>query len=1012
MEFVDGLTVRQMLRQQGRIEEKTALNIVGAVARALEHAHRHGIIHRDIKPDNIIVSRDGVVKLADLGLARTTEKPDTLTIEGVALGTPYYMAPEQVRATTELDTRTDIYALGATLFHMVTGEFPYDGPKAGAIMAKQIAEPVPAARERNPQVSRACDELIQRMMAKDPADRPQTPAELLEEIRDALAGKVHLRAKPEGRRQTTEDRRQRAHHRQHLPLATRHSAVSPGLVATLAIAAIVLVVALILTLRPKPPATAMPPPPSVPEHRTPITERRRELTAKTPEDARKTAVSPAKPPRKETAPTEVVDDAEAKRRAAEQERIAKERQEAEELRRKAEAALAAYQAESDKVWALFKARDYPEADKLLANLPKAPNLREVIGQVPDLREVTQADLEAAKLLKEFWAAVERGVLARRGKFVSIAGRGGNVEAVRDGQVTLSVGDKQFVQPLLRMDAAQAAALADLKDDERGNLTRAIFLLAEGEKLDDAQRLLAAAGAPPSLPICKARLDRILGHAKARAEARDAEAREAAAQKAWQEIEGLGAAKLSVTGAKRLLALLDEFVHKHEATKAGEAARERIAAMRERASEAAQVEAKLSGYALQFDGDDDDVEVPFVEAHWLKSGVLTVEARFCMEAPARVPAAIVVKRPPRGGPRGGTFIIRLEHDIPVYFIATAAPDRWSSVRGPAVELGRWYHAALSYDGKRLAAYLDGEMVAELLVSRPLLGDECPIHIGRENFDNATFAGRISEVRLWNSVRTPDEIRQNMTRALKRTEQGLVGYWDFTDGKGDLLHDRTRNRAHGKIAGAKWATLEGKPNAGGPAPRAPDGLKAGEWQDLFDGKSLRGWRVVEGANFGADPRVAPRGGMLLFERGGLDVGLRWTDEFPRTDYEVSVEFRLDAVAEGWNVVFPVGDSHCRLVLGGWGGSVVRVDMVDGAEASANRTTRRMRFEAGRWYVLAVRVTQGRIHAWLERDPIIDLPREGHVFSLHQFLEPMKPFGIYVCRTTAAVRNIRLRRLAPGQ
>ncbi|MBM4031317.1 MAG: serine/threonine protein kinase, partial [Planctomycetes bacterium] len=193
MEFVDGTTVKEMIKSKGRLDEKSALNIVGAVARALEHAAKHDIIHRDIKPDNIMVARDGAVKLADLGLARSTEKPDTMTIEGTALGTPYYMAPEQVRAQADIDTRADIYALGATLYHMVTGEQAYTGPNAGAIMARHLADPVPSARDKHPEVSRATDELIQRMMAKDREDRPANPTALLAEVRDALAGKVHLR---------------------------------------------------------------------------------------------------------------------------------------------------------------------------------------------------------------------------------------------------------------------------------------------------------------------------------------------------------------------------------------------------------------------------------------------------------------------------------------------------------------------------------------------------------------------------------------------------------------------------------------------------------------------------------------------------------------------------------------------------------------------------------------------------------------------------------------------------
>ncbi|MBM4037356.1 MAG: DUF1080 domain-containing protein [Planctomycetes bacterium] len=626
MEFVDGTTVKEMIKGQGRLDEKTALSIVGAVARALEHAAKHGIIHRDIKPDNIMVARDGVVKLADLGIARASEKPDTLTTEGVAVGTPHYMAPEQVRGDAELDSRTDIYALGATLYHMVTGDFPFTGPNASAIMAKHMAEPAPVAKEKHPDVSRATSDLIERMMAKDPADRPQTPTELLQEIKDALAGKVHLRAKPAGSRQSAASSRQQAGSSRRPvggvgPLREARPSSKVIWVALAAVAAIAIIFALVALLRgSKPPdqaknakaSTSSPVQPStpsakVPEHRTPGTEQpslasdlaalrsaAADLAGKEQfaEALRQADVLALKHPgaaaeidkvrqgiavlaerryhalsraadaaieakdfakaREALKPAEAFGIAEfaerAKKRLAEiasREKgaaawakwdeakasaakltadgkfddaaklldaartlplddiaglVAEQMKSVESGRRKAaEAALAAYQAESEKLWALFKERNYAEAEKTLTNLPQAPNLREAVA----------TDAEAGRLLKEFWAAVERGVLGRKGKFVSIAGKGGNVESVENGQVTLKVGAKQFTQPLLGMDAAQAAAIADLKDDERGNLAKAVFLLAESQELEAAEKALAAAGNPPGLSAYKARLASLL-----------------------------------------------------------------------------------------------------------------------------------------------------------------------------------------------------------------------------------------------------------------------------------------------------------------------------------------------------------------------------------------------------------------------------------------------------------------------------------------------------------------------
>jgi len=186
MEFVDGLTVRDLINQEGQIEEERAVKTIRAVALALVEAQGHGIIHRDIKPDNIMITRKGEVKLADLGLARSTEKLDTVTAVGTTVGTPPYMSPEQVRGEAGLDARADIYALGATLYHMVTGECPFKGPTAAATMALHITERVPPPKEKNPELCSGTCNLIQRMMAKRREDRPQTPSELLEEIEEVL----------------------------------------------------------------------------------------------------------------------------------------------------------------------------------------------------------------------------------------------------------------------------------------------------------------------------------------------------------------------------------------------------------------------------------------------------------------------------------------------------------------------------------------------------------------------------------------------------------------------------------------------------------------------------------------------------------------------------------------------------------------------------------------------------------------------------------------------------------
>jgi serine/threonine-protein kinase len=188
MEYIDGPTVGELLKRGGALDEKRALNIVTQIARALHHAFGHGIIHRDIKPDNIMLTREGVAKLCDLGLAKLPkdEGDASGTRPGASMGTPYYIAPEQARGEQNVDTRADIYSLGSSFYHMAAGEVPFPGQSAADVISKHLTEPVTPPRARNPLISGAVDFVIVKMMQKGREDRYQTPAELVRDL-EAIA---------------------------------------------------------------------------------------------------------------------------------------------------------------------------------------------------------------------------------------------------------------------------------------------------------------------------------------------------------------------------------------------------------------------------------------------------------------------------------------------------------------------------------------------------------------------------------------------------------------------------------------------------------------------------------------------------------------------------------------------------------------------------------------------------------------------------------------------------------
>ncbi len=197
MEFIDGPSLQTLLKKKGKLEEKEALKIIAEIASALECVAAAGMAHRDIKPDNILLTSDGHAKLADLGLAKDLHDDAGLTLSGQALGTPKYMSPEQVRGDlTQIDIRSDIYSLGATLFYLVTGEAPFTGETSAVIMSKHLTETPTKANAVNAKVSAGCTHLIERMMQKKIEQRVQTPTELIKLINKVLAGENIGRGMP------------------------------------------------------------------------------------------------------------------------------------------------------------------------------------------------------------------------------------------------------------------------------------------------------------------------------------------------------------------------------------------------------------------------------------------------------------------------------------------------------------------------------------------------------------------------------------------------------------------------------------------------------------------------------------------------------------------------------------------------------------------------------------------------------------------------------------------------
>ncbi|HVT87375.1 MAG TPA: serine/threonine-protein kinase [Tepidisphaeraceae bacterium] len=189
MEYVDGKTLYDVMQPppvgdgKTTFSEAEALDISSQICDALAHAHKRGLIHRDVKPKNIILTTQGVAKLTDLGLARATDDTEAAELEaGKAYGTPYYISPEQIRGERDIDFRADIYSLGCTMYHMVTGHPPFEGETPSAVMHKHLKQPLIPPDHINVALSAGLGEIIETAMAKNRDERYASTEDMLEDI--------------------------------------------------------------------------------------------------------------------------------------------------------------------------------------------------------------------------------------------------------------------------------------------------------------------------------------------------------------------------------------------------------------------------------------------------------------------------------------------------------------------------------------------------------------------------------------------------------------------------------------------------------------------------------------------------------------------------------------------------------------------------------------------------------------------------------------------------------------
>jgi hypothetical protein len=184
-------------------------------------------------------------------------------------------------------------------------------------------------------------------------------------------------------------------------------------------------------------------------------------------------------------------------------------------------------------------------------------------------------------------------------------------------------------------------------------------------------------------------------------------------------------------------------------------------------------------------------------------------------------------------------------------------------------------------------------------------------------------------------------------------------------------------------------------------------ADAWRSLFDGKTLGSWKKTA---FGGEGDVEIKDGQIVIRAGSPMSGITWSGDFPKIDYEITLDaMRVDGSDFFCGLTFPVGDSPCSFIVGGWGGGVVGLSSIDGSDASENETTKYKEFASGQWYPIRVRVTGEKIQAWIGPQQMVDLETKDRRISIRAEVDLSRPLGVSCYATTAALRNLKYQHLS---